>query len=135
MRSDPSTRKSDALCEFHQERGHKTKDCIALRQGVVNMLQQEHLKELLSDKGKITFARSQERQGPPKLPSPASMINMIIGGCNDTSINDIKFTTTHKLKRSITHEWYDGLKESIIFDESDADGLTCPHNDALVITL
>jgi len=42
---------------------------------------------------------------------------MIIGGTNDASINSVKFTTTHKLKWSITREWYDGLEESIIFDE------------------
>ncbi|XP_016442354.1 uncharacterized protein LOC107767778 [Nicotiana tabacum] len=75
MRSDPNSRKSDALCEFHQERGQKIEDCIALRQGVVNMLRQGYLKEVLSDKGKITF------------------------------------------------------------DESDADILTFPYNDALTITL
>nr|XP_016509014.1 PREDICTED: uncharacterized protein LOC107826541 [Nicotiana tabacum] len=60
---------------------------------------------------------------------------MIIGGGNDASINGMKFTTTHKLKRSITRERYGRLEESIIFDELDADDLTFPHNDALVITL
>ncbi|XP_070056854.1 uncharacterized protein [Nicotiana tomentosiformis] len=135
MRFDPSTRKSDALCEFYQERGHKTKYCIALSQEVVNMLQQGHLKELLSDKGRNTFDRGRECQGPPKPPSSARTINMIIGGNDVASINGIKFTATHKLKRSITQERYDRLKESIIFEESDADGLTFPHNDALVITL
>ncbi|XP_019260881.1 PREDICTED: uncharacterized protein LOC109238855 [Nicotiana attenuata] len=49
MRSDPSTKKSNVLCEFHQERGHKTEDCIVLSQEVVNMLHQGHLKEFLSD--------------------------------------------------------------------------------------
>ncbi|XP_019255169.1 PREDICTED: uncharacterized protein LOC109233760 [Nicotiana attenuata] len=133
MRSDPSTRKSDALREFHQERGYKIEDCISLGQEVVDMLQQGHLKELLSDKGRNNFARGV--QGPPKPPSLARTINMIIGGSDDASINDVKFTTTHKLKQSITHERYDGLEESIIFDESDVDGLTFPQNDALVITL
>ncbi|XP_016449103.1 uncharacterized protein LOC107774141 [Nicotiana tabacum] len=99
------------------------------------MLQQGHLKELLSDKGRNNFARGCECQGPPKPLLPARTINMIIGGSNDASINDVKFTATHKLKRSITHERYDELEESIIFDESDADSLTFPHNDALVITL
>ncbi|XP_019252646.1 PREDICTED: uncharacterized protein LOC109231438 [Nicotiana attenuata] len=135
MKSDPSTRKSEALSEFHQERRHKTKDCIALRQEFVNMLQQGHLKELISDKGRNSFARGHELQGPPKPPSPARTMNIIIGGNNGASININKFTTTHKRKRSITREWYDGLKKSIIFDESDADDLTFPHNDALVITL
>nr|XP_009775189.1 PREDICTED: uncharacterized protein LOC104225118 [Nicotiana sylvestris] len=60
---------------------------------------------------------------------------MIIGGGNDASINNVKFTTTHKLKRSITHEWHDELEESIIFDKSDTHGLVLPYYDSLVITL
>ncbi|XP_075101615.1 uncharacterized protein LOC142177053 [Nicotiana tabacum] len=135
MRSDPNTKISDALYEYHQERGHKIEDCIALRQEVINMLRQGHLKELLNDKRRKNYTRGREHQGMPKPPSPARTINMIIGGGNDVSINDVKFTISHKLKQSITREWYDGLKESIIFDESDADDLTFPHNDALVITL
>ncbi|XP_019250882.1 PREDICTED: uncharacterized protein LOC109229784 [Nicotiana attenuata] len=107
MRSDPSTKKSDALCEFHQERGHKTEDCIALRQEVVNMLRQGHHKELLSDRGRTNFSRGREQhQGPPKPPSPTCTIQMIIGGGDNASINNVKFTTTHKLKQSITHERY-----------------------------
>ncbi|XP_019225376.1 PREDICTED: uncharacterized protein LOC109206953 [Nicotiana attenuata] len=98
-------------------------------------LQQGHLKELLSDKGRNNFARGREHQGPAKPPSPACTINMIIDGGNGASINNVKFTTTQKLKRSITHERYDRLEENIVFNESDADGLTFPHNDALVITL
>nr|XP_009630593.1 uncharacterized protein LOC104120524 [Nicotiana tomentosiformis] len=117
MRLDLNNRKFDALCEFHQERGHKTEDYIALRQEVENMLRQGNLKELLSDRGRTNFAKGREHQGLPKLPSPARTINMIIGGSNDASINNMKFTTTHKLKRSITRERYDELKESIIFDE------------------
>ncbi|XP_070013460.1 uncharacterized protein [Nicotiana sylvestris] len=59
---------------------------------------------------------------------------MIIGG-GDSAINHVKFTTTHKLKRSITHEQYDDLEDSIVFDKSDVNGLSFPHYDALVITL
>ncbi|XP_019239678.1 PREDICTED: uncharacterized protein LOC109219657 [Nicotiana attenuata] len=135
LRSDPNTRKFDALYEFHEECGEKKKDCIALRLEVVNLLQRGHLKEMLSDKGRNTLAMGRERQGLPKPHSLACTINMIISGCEDATINGIKFTATHKLKRLITHEQYDRLEERIIFDESDADGLTFPHNDALVITL
>nr|XP_009770422.1 PREDICTED: uncharacterized protein LOC104221129 [Nicotiana sylvestris] len=75
MKPDPSPRKSNALCKFHQERGHKTEDCIGLRQEVVRMLNQGHLKELLSDRGRANFARGREQsQGPPKLPSPPRTI-------------------------------------------------------------
>ncbi|XP_009774653.2 uncharacterized protein [Nicotiana sylvestris] len=134
MRSDSSTKKSDTFYEFHQNRGHKTQNCHALILEVDNLLQQGHLKELLRDKDRNILTRGRERLGLPKPSSPARTINMIIGGTDDASINNINFTAIHKLKRSITHEQYDGLKESIIFDESDADGLTFSQNDALVIT-
>ncbi|XP_019261415.1 PREDICTED: uncharacterized protein LOC109239322 [Nicotiana attenuata] len=99
MKSDPSTRKSNVLCEFHQEQGHKTEDCIALRQELVNMLHQGHLRELMSDRGRANFGCGREQhQGLPKPPSPACTIQMIIGGGNEAAINHVKFTTTHKLK-------------------------------------
>ncbi|XP_019248663.1 PREDICTED: uncharacterized protein LOC109227929 [Nicotiana attenuata] len=135
MRSDPSTRKSNALCEFHQERGHKTVDCIALRQEVVNMLHQGNLKELMSDRGRANFSRGRKQhQGPPKPPSPARTIQMIIGGSDGASISSVKFTTTHKLKWWITHERYAKLEESIIFDKLDTYDLVFPHYNALSIT-
>ncbi|XP_019236924.1 PREDICTED: uncharacterized protein LOC109217148 [Nicotiana attenuata] len=105
IKSDPSTRRSHVLCEFHQERGHKTDDCIGLRQEVVRMLNQGHLKELLSDRGRANFARGRDQpQGPPKRPSPARVIQMIIGSGDDTVINHVKFTTTHKFRRTVAHE-------------------------------
>nr|XP_009757393.1 PREDICTED: uncharacterized protein LOC104210240 [Nicotiana sylvestris] len=61
MKSNPSTRKSNALCKFHQERGHKIEDCIGLRQEVVRMLNQGHLRELMSDRGRANFARGREQ--------------------------------------------------------------------------
>nr|XP_016509030.1 PREDICTED: uncharacterized protein LOC107826557 [Nicotiana tabacum] len=100
MRSDPNTRKSDALW---------TPQRIAERLGT--------------------------HQGPLKPPSPARTIYMIIGGGDNASINNIKFTITHKLKRPITHKRYNELEESIIFDKSVTNGLAFPHYDALVITL
>ncbi|XP_070017973.1 uncharacterized protein [Nicotiana sylvestris] len=135
MKSDPSTRRSNVLCEFYQERGHKTEDCIGLRQEVVRTLNQGYLKELMSDKGRANFARGRDQpQGPPKPPSPARTIQMIIGDDDDTVINHMKFTTTYKLKWMVAHERYDDLEDNIIFDKSDTDDLSFPHYDDLVIT-
>ncbi|XP_019265062.1 PREDICTED: uncharacterized protein LOC109242676 [Nicotiana attenuata] len=100
------------------------------------MLNQGHLRELMSDRGWANFDSGHEQhQGPPKPPSPTRTIQMIVSGGDEAVINHVKFTTTHKLKRSITHERYNNLEDSIIFDKSDTDGLTFPHFDALVITL
>nr|XP_016514963.1 PREDICTED: uncharacterized protein LOC107831690 [Nicotiana tabacum] len=100
------------------------------------MLNQGHRKELMSDRGRANFGCGQEQhQGPPKLPSPTRTIQMIIGRGDEAAMNHIKFTTTHKLKRSITHDRYDDFGESIIFDKSDTNGLIFSHSDALVITL
>ncbi|XP_070005211.1 uncharacterized protein [Nicotiana sylvestris] len=136
MKLDPSTRRLNVLCEFHQERGHKTEDFIGLRQEVVRMLNQGYKRELLSDKGRTNFPRGYyQPQGPPKPPSPARTIQMIICGSDDTVINHVKFATTHKLKRTVAYKRYDDLEDNIIFDKSDTDGLSFPHYDALVITL
>nr|XP_016478475.1 PREDICTED: uncharacterized protein LOC107799844 [Nicotiana tabacum] len=100
------------------------------------MLNQGYMKELLSDKGRANFAIGCDPfQGPLKPSSPARTIQMIIGGGDNSTINHVKFTTTHKLKRTVAHERYDDFKDSIIFEKSDADGLSYPHYDALVITL
>nr|XP_016468106.1 PREDICTED: uncharacterized protein LOC107790666 [Nicotiana tabacum] len=100
------------------------------------MLNQGYLKELLSDRGRANFARGRDQPlGPPKPPSPARTIQMIIGGGDDTMINHVKFTTTQKLKRTVAHEWYDDLEDCIIFDKSNTNSLSFPHYDTLVITL
>ncbi|XP_016470773.2 uncharacterized protein LOC107793017 [Nicotiana tabacum] len=136
IKSDQSIRRSNILCEFLQERGYKIEDCIGLQQEVVRMLNQGYLKELLSNRGRANFARGRDQpQGPPKPPSPARTIQMIIGGGDDTVINHVKFTTTHKFKWTVAHERYDDLEDSIIFNKSDTDGLSFPHYDALVISL
>ncbi|XP_070017878.1 uncharacterized protein [Nicotiana sylvestris] len=137
MKSDPSTRRSNVLCEFHQERGHKTEDCIGLQQEVVRILNQG-ISEGTAERSwtGVNFACGRDQpQGPPKPPSPARTIQMIIGGGDDLVINHVKFTITHKLKRTVAHEWYDNLEDSIIFDKSVTKGLSFPHYDALVITL
>ncbi|XP_070020518.1 uncharacterized protein [Nicotiana sylvestris] len=118
MKSDPCARRSNILCEFHQEKGHKTEDCIGIRQEVVRMLNQGYLKELLNDKGRANFARGRDpSQGPPNPPSPTRTIQMIIGGGDDSTINHVKFTTAYNSNgRSPTND----VKRIIVDDGSGA---------------
>ncbi|KAL5852575.1 hypothetical protein ACOSQ3_007693 [Xanthoceras sorbifolium] len=48
-------------CDFHGDHSYRTEDCIALKFEVVKLLKRGHLKEHLTDKGKNTLARRDER--------------------------------------------------------------------------
>ena len=48
-------RDASKWCDFHSNHGHKTEECIALKLEVVELLKQDHLKDLLTDKGKSTL--------------------------------------------------------------------------------
>ncbi|XP_070028906.1 uncharacterized protein [Nicotiana sylvestris] len=76
------------------------------------------------------------RQEPPKPPSPKKTINIISGG---EEINGVTYTVANKISKvTATHEKrvQNVLeKESITFDDADADGMLTPYKDALVISL
>ncbi|XP_070028570.1 uncharacterized protein [Nicotiana sylvestris] len=134
MRSNPNRRNPDHWCEFHNDHGHKTADCILLQGEVDHLLKQGYLIELFSEKGKQAYMKN--RQEPPKPPSPKRTVNVISGG---EEINGVMYTAANKVSKvTITH----GKRvrhvleeESITFDDVDADGVLTPHNDALVISL
>lgn len=52
MRAPDSFWNPNRWCDFHNDHGHKTEDCIALRIEVNELLKKGHLQEVLSDKAK-----------------------------------------------------------------------------------
>ncbi|XP_075088536.1 uncharacterized protein LOC107826166 [Nicotiana tabacum] len=120
MRSNPNRRNPDHWCEFHNDHGHKTADCILLQGEVDHLLKQGYLIELFSEKGKQAYMKN--RQEPPKPPSPKRTVNVISGG---EEINGVMYTAANKVSKvTITH----GKRvrhvleeESITFDDVDAD--------------
>ncbi|XP_070008488.1 uncharacterized protein [Nicotiana sylvestris] len=109
-------------------------DCRLLQGEVDHLLKQWYLTELFSERGKQAYMNN--RQEPPKPPSPKRIVNMISGGEN---INGVTYTTANKVSKvTITHgkRVRHVLKEeSITFDDANADGVLSPHNDALVISI
>ena len=53
MKSPPNAQDSKRWCEFHNNHGHQMYECVALRLDVAELLNQGHLKDLLTDKGRV----------------------------------------------------------------------------------
>ncbi|XP_070036144.1 uncharacterized protein [Nicotiana tomentosiformis] len=133
MRSDSIQRDPNLSCEYHGKNDHRTGDCRHLREEVATLLKNGHLREFLSDLAKNNYDRNRDDAGLSKVEEEPTRqkINMIFEG---NEINGVTFSAAKKTKVSITHS--KRLREDdITFTEEDANRLSLPHNDALVISL
>ncbi|KAJ0942255.1 putative retrotransposon gag domain-containing protein [Helianthus annuus] len=127
-------------CAYHEDFGHLTEECIALRKEIGYLLSKGHLKELLGRKKQRT--QDPERI-PERAPAPladAQVINFISGG------SDIRGTSFSAAKRHAKEAKMDNGErlirttsvsegKVITFDEDDRVDIQDPHHDSLVITL
>lgn len=75
-------------CKFHSDHSHTTTSCITLRLEVAELLKRDNLKDLLTDKGKSTFANKDHYvTTSPKEPTPDAMCHVILGGSNVSGVS------------------------------------------------
>jgi hypothetical protein len=127
-------------CAFHEDFGHITDECIALRREISYLLSKGHLKELLGRKKSKTQDAERVPERAPSPPPNAKVINFISGGSDicGTSYSAAK-------KRAKENKLDNGEKpirtttltnqKSISFEETDRGDVQDPHHDGLVITL
>ena len=127
-------------CAFHEDFGHTTDECIALRKEISYLLSKGHLKELLGrkkDKAKDAEDLPKRATSPPP---DAMTINFISEG------SDICGTSYSSAKRHARETKAEtgarpirstslSLEKVISFDEDDLVSIQDPHHDGLVITL
>ncbi|XP_016481355.2 uncharacterized protein LOC107802383 [Nicotiana tabacum] len=136
IRSDHSQRDPNFWCEYHMTNAHQTGNCQHLREEVVTLLKNGHLREFLSDQAKNNYDRNHDNMEPSKTGEnpPRLTINLIFGG---NEINGVTFSVEKKTKVSVNHikRLREVAEDDITFTEEDVDGLLLPYNDALVISL
>ncbi|XP_070007235.1 uncharacterized protein [Nicotiana sylvestris] len=111
---------------------HRTEDCRQLKEEVVRLFNEGHLREFLSDRAKNHF-KERDAGRNSELEEPQHVIHVIISGVDVPQGPIFKRT-----KVSITREKWtrDYLPEdTLTFSEEDIEALSQPHNDALVISI
>ena len=120
-----------------------TADCVALRLEVLELLNKEHLKDLLTERGKSNLARREEKardDGPPPPPPINNTINCITGG---SEISGVSYSVAKRHSRRVCYETshltidkegaFTNLTIGFI-DDRDSIQMN-PHHDALVLSL
>ncbi|KFK21940.1 hypothetical protein AALP_AAs40902U000100 [Arabis alpina] len=142
MKTSSEKRDTSKWCDFHDDHGHRTEDCITLRIEVNELLKKGHLREYLSEKSRSRIDKRNDDRTSPKS-SPASpprhekVINVITGG---SEVSGVSYSAAKKNTRIARHSPAGGKVKSeatstcsISFTSDE--GVLAPHHDALVKSL
>ena len=150
MRSNPDNRNKDKWCHFHNDHGHYTNDCRALKEMIEDLINRGYLREFVQGRERRASPRrdhptnARDNRGPPQNinymeedPHQGRLvINTIAGGPvggDSTSsrrayarrVNSVHSTQSKRPKFS----------QDIVFTTREAEELVQPHSDPLVVTL
>ncbi|KAI3812244.1 hypothetical protein L1987_16951 [Smallanthus sonchifolius] len=137
---NPGGKDKSNWCAFHEDFGHITEDCIALRKEISYLLSKGYLKEFLGKGKNKTKDHDRIPQRAKSPPPDAKVIGFISGG------SDICGTSYSAAKRNAkeakTKNGDRPIRTSslttekvICFDEDDRNDVQDSHHDGLVITL
>ncbi|XP_031247982.1 uncharacterized protein LOC116105714 [Pistacia vera] len=129
-------------CKFHNNHGHNTVDCIALRLEVAALLKRGHLRDLLTDKGKNTISQksSKEPLPPPWKPTLKGFCSLIFGG---SEISGVSYSLAKRYARANHHHEVQSIHpisrshshQVIQFKDDEPVTLAALYHDALVVSL
>ena len=82
IRSDPDSRPKNLYCWFHRDHGHRTENCMALKEQVETLIQQGKLQKYVSHPSNTCppKAPGSKEQIENQRPAPVGEIKTIIGG-------------------------------------------------------
>ncbi|XP_019253931.1 PREDICTED: uncharacterized protein LOC109232630 [Nicotiana attenuata] len=120
------------MCKYHGTQGQKTKDCRQLREEVSRLFNEVHLREFLIDRSKNHF-RDRDVNRKNEQEEPQHAIHMIVGGLDIPQGPVSKHTKVSITREKRTRDY--GPEGSLSFNDEEAEGISQPHNDALVISI
>ncbi|XP_070019691.1 uncharacterized protein [Nicotiana sylvestris] len=109
-----------------------SEDCRQLREEVVRLFNEGHLREFLSDRDKNHF-RERDANRKNEREKPQQVIHMIIGGVDVPQEPLFKRTKVSITKEKQTRNYV--LEDALSFYDEEAEDVSQPHNDALVISI
>ncbi|XP_074314878.1 uncharacterized protein LOC141651047 [Silene latifolia] len=124
-------------CDFHQDIGHATEECIQLRKHVTYLLNKGYLKDLIQQprgKDEGSGKRDPGNNKDPPPPPPIYEVKFINGGseiCGLTSSAAKRVARESKLRSPFRSK----SLLAVTFDDSDLQGVPDLHHDSLVITM
>ncbi|XP_022853911.1 uncharacterized protein LOC111375339 [Olea europaea var. sylvestris] len=135
IKSPPDKRDRSKYCEFHRDHGHTIEDCHALQREIEALIKRSFLKNYV---GQDKCPRNdRDRRNDPGMGSnvqpTAGIINIIIGGIaseEDTNNGRKQYARQYAHTLNGFHDKH----EDITFGAKDLEGVSCPHDDALVIS-
>ncbi|KAG7547449.1 Aspartic peptidase domain superfamily [Arabidopsis suecica] len=143
MKAPDDKRDTSKWCEFHNDHGHRTEDCITLRMEVNELLKKGHLREYLSDRTRNRMDSQNDQQAVTKTapispPKHDRVINVISGG---SEVSGITHSAAKRNTRAVKnlHSKGTNMQEDTptctISFSTDGCNMSIPHHDALVISL
>ncbi|XP_059446529.1 uncharacterized protein LOC132178089 [Corylus avellana] len=139
MRNPPYKRTNQKYCEYHNDDGHLTEECISLRRGIENFIRNCRLVRFLAD-GRNRGREPQEplrRDGNNEAPDGRwdDRVGLIGRGESNSArkahARRVNVDDVFLLERPSKAQKKDPMILS--FSEDDAEGVAMPHNDALVV--
>ena len=139
MSGDPLRRNQSLHCQYHQERGHTTKNCRALWNHLKQLVKEGRLQQFLSRSNEQGNQSGTGAQGNAPPRPPLGTVNVIFAMLRRTGSCPAKVMSVVGAQAEDSHfESKRAKSESrplLSFLDKDKVGTIQPHDDALVVTL
>ncbi|KAK3012405.1 hypothetical protein RJ639_012054 [Escallonia herrerae] len=132
----PADKRDDKLyCHFHKDHGHTTEECKVLQREIESLINKGHLRQFVKTNNRQGH-RGNQRRPEEAQPKDPSVINTISGGPSAGGLTNSSrkaYAWQVNLTQGLT-KW-PRASTSFEFNDSDLEGVICPHDDAFGITL